>query len=108
MAIDILIDWQRHRFKVSGEPIEMELRPLETSGVFKLMALDLKSPDEKQVEIMLDIVVKYVRDIKGLTVGGQPAKPEDIVNVSQLMPLCADIMNRLTEISNLSRADEKK
>lgn len=105
--VDIFIDWQRHEFDLEGEKISMELKPLTTGGVFQLMKIDLTSPDEKQIEILRSIFNDSVRNIENLTISGKPAAIEDLVNVSQLMALCSQVMIKLTEISNLSKGEEK-
>lgn len=105
--IDVSIDWQRQEFEFSGETVAMEMRPMETGAVFKLMSIDVSAPDERQIEIMTAIFTEYVRNIEGLTIGGKPADPAQIAKVTQLMPLAGDMMTRLTEISQLPKADEK-
>lgn len=105
--VDILIDWQRHEFGFAGETVAMELRPMETGAVFKLMTINRDAPDEHQLEVMAEIFSAYVRNIENLTVNGKPVTAEQIARVTQLMSLAGDIMVRLTEISQLSKAEEK-
>jgi hypothetical protein len=81
---------------------------LETGAVFQLMSINMESPDAKQIEVLLDIFSNYVRNIENLTVGGKPATPADLVNISQLMGLCGEVTMKLTQISNLQKGDKKK
>jgi len=105
--VDIFIDWQRHEFDLEGEKISMELKPLTTSGIFQLMKINLESPDEKQIEVLQKIFNESARNIENLTISGKPATIDDLVNISQLMGLSSNVMVKLTEISNLSKGDEK-
>jgi hypothetical protein len=105
--VDIPMDWQMHDFSLDDEIVTIELKPLATSSVFKLMQVDLTTPDEKQLEILRDIFSQSVGKIENLTISEKPAVADDLVNVSQLMTLCSEVVIRLTEISNLKKADEK-
>lgn len=105
--MDILIDWQKHNFKINNESISCELKPLQTASVFRLMSINMQSPDGEHVEILIDIFNKHVRNIENLTIGGKPAVPSDLVNVAQLMPVCGEIMGKLTQISSIFAEDEK-
>jgi hypothetical protein len=105
--VDVSINWQRHEFDYGGEKISVELHPMRQKPLFALLAITAMTADEKQVDVMLDIFTRYVRKIENLTVNGQPVTNEDLVNETVFMKLSGMIMERLNEISNLSKADEK-
>lgn len=104
--VNISIDWHRYEFEYAGEKIFMELQPLETDAVFDLMNISAGSLEKQHIKIMEGIFDKYVRNIENLNVNGKPATVADLANIAQLLPLAADLMTRLTDISNLSEADD--
>lgn len=105
--MDISLDWQRHEFGLNGEVISMEICPMQVGAVFQLMQIKPDSPDQKQIDIMVNIFNQYVRNIENLTINGKPITPEQIATTAQLIPLSGQVMTRLTEISRLPEADEK-
>ena len=104
---DILIDWQKHEFNLDGENVSIELCPLAVGAVFKLMKIKTDDPDDRQIEIMTDIFNRYVRKIEGITINGKPINSEQLANTTQLMGLAADVMTKLTQISQLPKVEEK-
>ena len=105
--MDIKSDWQRFEFDINGETVAAELHPMKMGAIFALMRVNAEKPDDSQIEVMASIFSDYVRNLENLTVNGQPLKPEEIPQYPQLMGFCGEVMAKLTEISNLVKADEK-
>lgn len=105
--VDILVDWQLQEFDFNDETVTMELLPLDVGSIFKLMAINVESPDERQIETITAIFNGHVRNIGNLTVNGKPATCEQLANIGAFMSLSADIMTRLTQISELPKTEAK-
>jgi len=122
-----LIGWQRYETTFDGEPVSMELLPLRRGEFLRLLPIldkyyrlsqktqeagaDITEHAEEigqLIEVIESVVVGHVREIRGFQVNGiEPPQVEDVVSAAIFMPLVADIVFRLVEISKVGKADGK-
>lgn len=131
--MDFLIGWQNYETEYKEKTVTMQLRSLKRDAhmvlvshmdVFKTLAqkarmaikkkaktIDINPEDTRKMSKLLDdfapFFPKYVRNIEGITINGQPPTPEMIFDEAVFSSLVTDIISQLTVITALSQADEK-
>lgn len=126
--MDIIIKWEKYETEFNGEVVTMNLRPLKRPAMLLLMPYiteatvrEPKSADDmndsdiigvvmdsyKVQGLVGDIFPEHMKDLKGITVNGEPVTPEMFQEEIILNPLVVDIMTKLMNISQLSKEDQK-
>lgn len=92
------------------ESVTYEIIPLSTVAYQSTLSL-AQDPDNNFRELLETVLPGHVRDIQGITLvedkGDRDAAPEDIWKQSLLMPLGAEMIKELMDISSLTKAEEK-
>lgn len=134
MTLSISTGWKRTDFDHMGQKISMDLKPLKYGDMINLtpyMIADSKPGEtsEQTIERLMnrtrDEIIKdtqkvyeiqalaggilpgNVKDISGIEIDGEPAKPEQLAEYSKLAVLCYEIMVRLYIISQIGTDDIK-
>lgn len=103
---DIKTGWMKFETEYNGNMISMELLPMETMDMLDL--LDLATGDPKAIMPIIEpYFEKYVRNIDGITINGDPPKANQFTTVGRLYALAMVILTELGMISQLSENERK-
>jgi len=103
---DIKTGWMKFETEYNGNMISMELLPMETMAMLDL--LDLATGDPKAIMPIIEpYFEKYVRNIDGITINGDPPKANQFATVGRLYALAMVILTELGMISQLSENERK-
>ena len=97
MTIDIISDWQHWELETKKGMITMEILPISTREILKLMNLDPSQVPDTIETIFPD----HVRNIKGLTIDSREPIGKDFANNPSLFPIATRIIERLTSTDEL-------
>jgi hypothetical protein len=106
--------WQTFSFKYEGEAVRVRLRRFTNKAMFAFMTdFDPKSSKEDYPDLIGSILKDHVEVISGLEIEDRAgvirkANASDIANEACFDDLCASILEKISDISNLPKADKKK
>lgn len=117
-----LIGWQYWEIGFNGDTISMHILPLKRGEFLRLLPvlddfykLSQRTGEGVQnasemgdiLERVEPVIAAHIKDIKGFQIDGADPKVEDVIGASVFMPLIADVVFKLVEISKVERIDEK-
>jgi len=127
--MDVVIKWEEYETEFGGDPVTMELRPLQRPAMLLLMpyiseatsrpgpADPMNLKDGELIEVVMDsykvqglvmnIFPEHMKNLEGLTVNKEPVTCQMLQDEIILNPLVVDIMTKLMNISQLSKEDQK-
>jgi hypothetical protein len=115
MLMDYLINWETFETTFKGEKVTMELLPLDV-GDYSVLAPYLKPFDNPAEAVAVTseimsktrhIIGRYVRNIKGITINGEPPTAEILTTTVRLSGLFMAIIQQLVLISLMSEEERK-
>jgi len=110
--------WRTEKFKVAGEQVTMELRPLFNEHLTLLAPYLEKGSDNTRSEeqsrqdslealpVLKTVLSACARNVQGITIEGAECQPTDIAEDVRLQALAWEAIVRLTKISTLDKPDE--
>jgi hypothetical protein len=112
---DLLIGWQAYETEFLGDKVTMELLPLK-NDTYRIVSPYMKKYESNEeitaacLEMQgktLPIIERHVRNIKGVTVNGEPPTPEMLSQEVNLAMLTQDIVQELVVRSLLTKGEVK-